>query len=745
MTSMPYLSFLDQSVLSFPPEWIRSALVLALITVWMVIGLFVYMNFSTRRAHLSLWTVAWMFYSVYLAASIGLEESPGTPFLLMASRACIGISALFMFWGSFRLSHVQRDQRELALATGLIIIWSYFAAYRVQDGLWLTLPVFLLLAGAGVYTGILYIRTRRQSRGSVILGVGFLLWGVHLIGFPLANGSQVLMAGAYLTSAILALLIVVGMVVEDNVTLSEHDYHALFDSSGDAIFLLNPQTLGVLEVNQAALQLSGRTAGELIGRSFIELCPGLLPALARVDGAAAEAAVNEAGRELTFLRANGGEFLCEGNARLVHCPKGPVLLLSMHDITARKQTEQSLRDSTRQLASTVAELRETEKQVIQQERLRALAQMASGVAHDFNNVLAKILGFNELLLAWPENLDDKDKVKKYLQMTSAAAQEAVSIVNRLREFYRHRKDSDVYQAVDVNETVTQAIVLTQPKWKDQMMASGATVVMDTGLKDVPPIRGSESDLRESLINLLFNAVDAMPQGGTVTVTTGTEDNSVVIQVRDTGRGMTEEVRQRCFEPFFTTKGERGTGLGLAIVYGIVQRHGGSIDVQSEPGKGAVFTIRLPMLQGEGGELLPGSAEPMRPLRVLLAEDEPQVRDIEAEYMRGDGHFVETAADGREAMERFAQWGYDVVVADRAMPEMNGDQLTAAIKKISPKTPVIMVTGFADMPVEGTDPTRQPDLILAKPITQLTLRQAIARFVAPQAPPAKPGPTLVKFT
>ncbi len=703
------------------------------------------MNFSTRRAHLSLWTVAWMFYSVYLAASIGLEESPGTPFLLMASRACIGISALFMFWGSFRLSHVQRDQRELALATGLIIIWSYFAAYRVQDGLWLTLPVFLLLAGAGVYTGILYIRTRRQSRGSVILGVGFLLWGVHLIGFPLANGSQVLMAGAYLTSAILALLIVVGMVVEDNVTLSEHDYHALFDSSGDAIFLLNPQTLGVLEVNQAALQLSGRTAGELIGRSFIELCPGLLPALARVDGAAAEAAVNEAGRELTFLRANGGEFLCEGNARLVHCPKGPVLLLSMHDITARKQTEQSLRDSTRQLASTVAELRETEKQVIQQERLRALAQMASGVAHDFNNVLAKILGFNELLLAWPENLDDKDKVKKYLQMTSAAAQEAVSIVNRLREFYRHRKDSDVYQAVDVNETVTQAIVLTQPKWKDQMMASGATVVMDTGLKDVPPIRGSESDLRESLINLLFNAVDAMPQGGTVTVTTGTEDNSVVIQVRDTGRGMTEEVRQRCFEPFFTTKGERGTGLGLAIVYGIVQRHGGSIDVQSEPGKGAVFTIRLPMLQGEGGELLPGSAEPMRPLRVLLAEDEPQVRDIEAEYMRGDGHFVETAADGREAMERFAQWGYDVVVADRAMPEMNGDQLTAAIKKISPKTPVIMVTGFADMPVEGTDPTRQPDLILAKPITQLTLRQAIARFVAPQAPPAKPGPTLVKFT
>jgi len=149
MTNMLHMSFLDQSALFFPPEWIKSALVLALITVWMVIGLFIYMNYSTRRTHLSLWTVAWMFYSVYLAASIGLEESPGTAFLLMASRACIGISALFMFWGSFQLSRVKRDQKELTLATVLIIIWSYFAAYRVQDGLWLTLPVFLLLAGSG--------------------------------------------------------------------------------------------------------------------------------------------------------------------------------------------------------------------------------------------------------------------------------------------------------------------------------------------------------------------------------------------------------------------------------------------------------------------------------------------------------------------------------------------------------------------------------------------------------------------
>ncbi|HUJ70688.1 MAG TPA: ATP-binding protein [Verrucomicrobiae bacterium] len=739
MTTMFNVKLSDEYILLFPPEWIKSALVLALITVWMVIGLFTYMNYSRRRPHLSLWTVAWMFYSVYLAASIGLEESPHTPFLVLTSRACIGISALFMFWGSFQLTESKRDQRELGLGTVMIVIWSYFAAYRVEGGgLWLTLPVFVLLAAAGVYTGVLYMRMRRRSRGSMILGTGFLLWGVHLIAFPLASGSQVLMAGAYFTSAILALLIVVGMVVEDNVHLSEHDYHALFESSGDAMFLLDPNTLRILEANQAAQRLSGRKVNELVGQEFLELCPDLRPSSTPADAYLITVAMNEPGHEVRFLRPDGSELTCEGSANLVHCPKGPVLLLSAHDVTARKQTEQSLRDSTRQLGSTVAELRETQKQIVQQERLRALAQMASGVAHDFNNVLAKILGFNELLLAWPENLNDQEKVKKYLQMTSAAAQEAVSIVNRLREFYRHRKETEVYQAVDVNEAVAQAIVLSQPKWKEQMMASGATVVVETELRDMPPVRGSDSDLREVVINLLFNAVDAMPQGGTVTVATGTEGDSVIIEVRDTGRGMTEEVRQHCFEPFFSTKGERGTGLGLAIVYGIVQRHGGSIDIQSEVGKGTVVVIRLPVTQTENGEPLLNNAAPSRPLRVLVVEDEPQVRDIEAEYLRGDGHAVETAENGRQALERFKHGQFDVVVADRAMPEMNGDRMTAAIKQMSPGTPILMVTGFADMPMDGSVTAHQPDMILRKPITQNALRQAIAKVLSAAATSAQPS-------
>ena len=438
-----------------------------------------------------------MFYSVYLAASIGLQDAPGTPFLLMASRACIGISALFMFWGSFQLTEHKRDQGELALGTVMIIVWSYIAAYKVGDEMWITLPVFLLLSTAGVYTGVLYIRARQRSRSATILGVGFLLWGLHLIGFPLADGSQALMCGAYFTSAILSLLIIVGMVLEDEVNISERDYRALFDLSGDAIFLLDSATLKILGSNLAAQQLSGLNGTDLRSRRFVEMCPDLgRGPTGECDHQTIVAQINEPSREFSIVQPDGASFLCEGRANLVHGPHGPVLQVNVHDITQRKQTEQSLRETARQLESALAELRETQKQIVQQERLRALAQMASGVAHDFNNVLAKILGFNELLLTWPENLQDTEKVKKYLQMTNTAAQEAVDIVNRLREFYRHRKETEIYQPVDLNEVVRQAIELTQPKWKNLMMAKGATIRIQTSLLDLADVSGSPIDLSE---------------------------------------------------------------------------------------------------------------------------------------------------------------------------------------------------------------------------------------------------------
>ena len=715
----------DQSGLLFPPEWVRAALVLALISIWVVIGLFVYLNRTTKESYFNLWTVAWMFYSVYLAAAIGLEETPDTPFLVMVRRACIGISALFMFWGSFQLTGHSRNRWELGSATILMLLWSCVAAYKVQARLWITTPVFVLLSAAGIYTGILYMRHRKRHHGANILAVGFLLWGVHLLAFPFVERSPALLAGGYLTSAALSLLITVGMVVEHQFTLSEQNYRELFDSAGDAMFLVDYETLRILEANPSAHRLAGHENAKLIGRSILDLFPELREGTGRgQDGQTAGHMEYNPLRELRLPRPDGQYLVYEATANMIFGPQGPVLLIDARDITERKRATEALRETARQLEQALIDLRATQQQVVQQERLRALEKMASGVAHDFNNALARILGFNELLLTGPENLKDPEKVKKYLQMMNAAALDAVKIVNRLREFYRHRKDTEVYKPVDLFQVIEQAVVLTQPKWKDQVMASGATVRIETDLQDVSFVRGSSTDLREVLVNLIFNAVDAMPDGGTLTIATRADNAHVILEVRDTGTGMTEEVRQRCFEPFFSTKKETGTGLGLAIVYGIVQRHGGEIAIQSEVGKGTTVSVRLPVPAEQQAEDAPTHTAARSPLNVLLVEDDPYIRDIEAEYLRGDGHAVATATNGKEGLAKFRASHFDLVLADRAMPEMNGDQMTEAIKSLIPGMPVIMVTGFADLFKSDREKSRGPDLVLSKPITQETLREAI---------------------
>ncbi len=727
----PVTNTLNRWVLLFPAEWVKAALVLALISIWVVIAFFFYLNRATKKPYFQLWTVSWMFYSIYLTAAIGLEESPNMMFLAMARRACIGISALFMFWGSFELTNHGRDRVELGSATVMMLIWSYIAAFRIRQQLWVTAPVFVLLAGAGVYTGVLYWARRKRSQGGTILAVGFTLWGPHLLAFPFLESSPALATGAYLTSAVLAMLIALGMVVEHQVILSEANYSTLFDSASDAMFLIDYESFRILEANPSAQRMLKRSATELAGQDLMNLFPELKEnAVPTANGQSPPDRESNPRRELRLPQSDGEFLVYEASANLIFGPRGPVMLLDARDVTERNRAAETLRDTAKRLETALAKLRATQHQVVQQERLHALEKMASGVAHDFNNALAKILGFNELLLSFPENLNDKEKVKKYLQMMNAAALDAVKIVNRLREFYRHRKDTDVYQAVDLAQVVEQAIVLTQPKWKDQAMAAGVTVKIELNWQEVPQVRGSASELREIVINLIFNAVDAMPEGGTITIGSRANENGVMLSVTDTGVGMTEEVRQRCLEPFFTTKHQQGTGLGLAIVYGIIQRHGGTIEIESELGKGTTLSVGLPIHDMQEAPPAPGATTPrFHPLNILLVEDEPLIRDIEAEYLRSDGHTVTTATTGKEALKRFHTDRFDLVVADRAMPEMNGDQMTEAIKSSSPQTPVIMVTGFADMQKEGGRKTGSPDLVLRKPITQSALHEAITKVTA----------------
>jgi signal transduction histidine kinase/ActR/RegA family two-component response regulator len=411
-----------------------------------------------------------------------------------------------------------------------------------------------------------------------------------------------------------------------------------------------------------------------------------------------------------------------------------------------------LADGIAKQAAVAIELHRTQRHIIEQERLNAVGKMASGLAHDFNNALVPISGYAEMLLEHQEILQDPAKATKYLKLIMTGVEDAASVVSRLREFYRKREEGETFRPLSLNQMVEQAVALTRPRWRDEALGSGRTILVEADMRPVPRILGSESELRELLTNLIFNAVDAMPDGGTIRMRTGlrevpTSDESrltpavpqVFLEVSDTGTGMTEEVRRRCLEPFFSTKGERGTGLGLPMVYGIVKRHRGTMDIESTVGKGTTFIVLLPVDTTQAREVKQRTEAPAGPLHVLVVDDEPIARDVLTEYLTGDGHTVETAVNGRDGFEKFKAGRFAVIITDRAMPEVGGDQLAAMVKEVAPATPVVLLTGFGDLMNAAGEKPDGVDLVVKKPIRLATLREVLAKMTDGQRAPGSPTP------
>lgn len=408
--------------------------------------------------------------------------------------------------------------------------------------------------------------------------------------------------------------------------------------------------------------------------------------------------------------------------------------------------EDQVRERTAQLELTLTRLQEAQQGAIKHERLNALGTMAAGVAHDFNNALTLIHGYSELLLVSAERVRPGEEFPaperteaKYIRTIMLAARDAASVVSRLRAFYRPDDGGEVRVPVQLSHLIEQAISLTAPRWLDEARARGRNIEVCRDFGDLPPVEGDPAELREMLTNLIFNAVDAQPKGGTITLRAGPTagGDAVLLEVADTGTGMSEEVRRRCLEPFFTTKGDAGTGLGLSAVYGIIQRHGGTIDIESAPGQGTRFKITfpvagrapesgpLPAATGPAEAVTAGAgADATRTLRILVVDDQPVIRSLLQEHLERDGHQVITAGSGTEALEKFRANPCDLLLTDQAMPGMNGEALGAAVKEEAPGTLVILLTGFGDLlgiPTPGGD----VDLVLNKPVTLLELRRAIA--------------------
>jgi signal transduction histidine kinase len=377
----------------------------------------------------------------------------------------------------------------------------------------------------------------------------------------------------------------------------------------------------------------------------------------------------------------------------------------------------------------LAELERTQERLVQSHTLHALGEMAGGTAHHLNNLLTVALGHLQLMRrrSGPEGLP------RAVDLIEGALTDAASVVRRMQRFARTAPAEEESEPVDLAQIAREARELTETPCVDAFQARGIPILVRVDAQSVPLVRGSAAALRETVTNLILNALDAMPRGGVITLRTFEAARGVSLSVTDTGVGMSAEVKRRALEPFFTTKGPKGTGLGLSAAYGLMRRLGGELDLESTEGSGTTVTLRLPPLERKRpaeGASRGGSERAAGATQVLVVDDDDRVRTILCELLETDGHAVVQARSGPEALsvlERGA--AVDLVLTDHGMPGMTGLELTQAIKARWPQLRVGLVTGWGeslDLPVNSV----RPDFTLAKPVDLPTLRAAVAGQAAP---------------
>jgi len=645
--------FLGIDFSDFSGQYLRAALIVSLMSVWMLVGLFYYLNQYTKRDYFSVWTAAWLFYALWLTLCLRFENTTPDGIVFKLKECCVAVSAVFLLWGSLSFLKIPVRQRLFGLFMLFLLVWTFAGPYVISKAmdpkmrqLEMQLPVFILLGLSSVFAAVCFFRLRKKMPfvGAGMLSTGFLLWGVYLATYPLSQQDEHLSSAGFFIAAVLQLFIAVSMIV---LVLEEIRYK-------------NEQTMA----------------------------------------------------EISFVRS-------EKEA------------LQSKILTAEQECR-NLYDKVRVtdgIQKAYDELRQTQQLVVQQERLRALGQMASGVAHDINNALSPIVAYSELILAIQPDLTEASQ--RYLGIIKQAGDDIAHIVARLREFYRRRSGTEPLVEVEMDRLIMEVIELTRPRWRDIPQREGISIEVTPDVESgLPLLLCDPSEFREALTNLVFNSVDALPHGGTIvlasrSVVSGENGNAtrmLQVEVKDNGDGMDEKTRQRCLEPFFSTKSLEGrTGLGLSMVYGMVQRHEGTIDITSGPGVGTSIQLTFPIRKKPVTAIraVTPSADPNLSLRVLCVDDEEPIRQLLSDCLTHFNHRVQTAPGGEEGLECFRAAKlnaepFDIVITDLGMPNMDGHQLARTIKAESPDTPVIMMTGWGALMKDDGEPAPEVDAVVGKP-------------------------------
>ena len=646
--------------LNFSQQYLEATLIVSLLSVWVLVGLFYYLNHYTKREYFTVWTAAWLFYALWLTLCLMLPTAVPTDIVFKLKQCCVAISAAFLLWGSLRFLDLPVRQTLFGLFMLFLVVWTFLSPQVLSSAFQIELPVFILLGLGSVFAAVCFYRLRSKMPfvGAGMLALGFFLWGLYLASYPFSMEYGDLYSAGFLIAAVLQLFIAVSMIV---LVLEEVRFH------GEQV----RAEIATVRSEKEALQMKVITTEEQ--------CRGLYDQVRLTEG----------------------------------------------------------------MQKAYEELRRTQQSVVQQERLRALGQMASGVAHDINNALSPIVAYSEMLKTMLTELEETPR--RYLETIHKSSEDIAQIVARMREFYRRRGGTEFLRQLNINQTIEEVIDLTRPRWRDLPQRHGVVVQIERELDPkLPTLLSDASELREALTNLVFNAVDALPQGGKITFITRViqaEDTDapqeIQLEVRDNGIGMDERTRQRCLEPFFSTKAQRGgTGLGLSMVYGMMERHNGSIAVESATGQGTCVRLTFPMrekAQKSPSNVAP-AIKPDRSLHILCIDDEIQIRQMLNDCLTNFKHRVTIAASGKNGIELFraAKWRnrpFEVVITDLGMPEVDGNQVAQAIKAESPGTPVVMMTGWGTIMKDSGETGPSVDALIAKPPRMQELHDLLLRVTA----------------
>ena len=475
---------------------------------------------------------------------------------------------------------------------------------------------------------------------------------------------------------------------------SEQRYRDLFDNALDLVFTTDRQFC-LTSVNEACHSVLGREPAELQGICLYDLLAAPDAERLRSRHRRYEPGTSRPAFEAAFLRADGDLVTLEVATRWILEEGEPTGVHGIaRDITERREREEA-----------TSRFRE---QLYEAEKLRALGEMAAGVAHNFNNLLTIVLG-NAELINMREELPEQ--IREDTARILDSARRCSAIVRRIQTFGRP-VDLAAKEKVNLPQVIRDTVEITRPKWQSEAGREGRQVQIDLNLDLSTPLDGLASVWEEILSNLIFNAVDAMPSGGTITIGAQLRDREVEVIVSDTGRGMDEKTQARVFEPFFSTKGDRGTGLGLSTVWGMVQGMGGRVDIESRPGEGTTFVLRVPVTDAgtpSDPALLPPAAG--RGLEILVVDDEPHVLEILTPMLAGNE--VTTAHHGHAALQRLAEREFDLVLCDWIMGGISGLEVAEAVKRRRRRTVVVLMTGWE---LKDTPADRHPaiDLVLSKP-------------------------------